>query len=144
MRTVTRNQRKLKYSLLAGMEDVFARDSLGNIKHVTVDGEDVPVKTGEKTAVYFEPVEFRAPLSMSGGEAEAMEYGVSMSDYSATILYLKGTLPITETSIIWADSEVGWLDEDHTRPDAKTADYTVVKISDTLNYSKAILKKVVK
>jgi hypothetical protein len=54
----------------------------------------------------------------------------------------KNTLPITETSLIWHDTEptkdIGGY------ADGVSADYRIVKVSSSLNFDKYVLKKVVK
>lgn len=145
MRTLTKNNEiGLRYALNLGTSDVYETDEYGNIKTMFVGGEEVPIVTGEKVTNYSEVHEFDAPFSMSGGEAEATEFGVSLSDYTATITFLRETLPLTETSLIWKESEVGYMDEEHTKVNPKTADYTVIKISESLNYTRALLRKIVK
>lgn len=145
MRTATRNkENNLRYSLNIGVEEIYQRDSEGNIKYIIINGVQTPMSTGEKKVLYSLPEAFSASLAMAGGEKEAREFGLSLNDYTATITYLKGSLPITETSIIWAESEVGYIDEEHTIVDEKTADYTVVKISNSINFTKAILRKITK
>lgn len=146
MRTLTRNNEiGMKYSLNLGTEDVYEVDEeTGEIKYIEIDGELKPVLTGEKETRYSDVVDFDAPFSMSGGEAEATEFGVSLSDYTATITYIKGTLPLTETSLVWRESKVGYFDAEKTKVNPKTADYSVVKISDSLNFTKALLRRMVK
>lgn len=106
------------------------------------DGNKYPIDTGEKEKIYGKPVEFFGNIAMSGGEAEAVEFGLDLSQYSAVLILPKGMLPLTETSRIWHNTEPtvdinGYVNE-------FTADYRVVKISPSLNFDKFILEKVVK
>ena len=81
---------------------------------------------------------------MSGGEAEAQEYGLSISDYNAILVCQKGYVPITEGSLIWFKSEVMYKDIDKTILEPNSADYTVIKVSESLSFVKYILKARVK
>ena len=103
----------------------------------------IPLDTGETKLVYGEPIEFKGNISLSnGGEVEVQEYGLSQADYSAILITSKNTLPITETSLIWYENEPKKDIDGNT--DEFSADYRVVKVSDSLNVSKYALQKVVK
>ena len=106
------------------------------------EGNAYELDTGETELVYGEPIEFYGNIAMSGGEAEAQEYGLSLSDYEAILVVSKNTLPIDETSRIWHASEPTKYDKGYT--DEYSADYRIVKISPSLNFDKYVLKKVVK
>ena len=144
MRTLRKNAQKMYYALQAGEIPIYDLDEYGNIKYIIVDGQKVPVETGEKELGYSEPVEFLSSLAMSGGEAEAQEFGLSISDYNATLLCEKGAYPITEGTLIWTKSEVGYKDADKTIVDGATADYMVLKVSESINFVKYVLKAQVK
>lgn len=107
------------------------------------DGNMIPLDTGETKLVYGEPIEFKGNISLSnGGEVEVQEYGLSQADYSAILITSKNTLSITETSLIWHTTEPTKDIDGNT--DEFSADYRVVKVSDSLNVSKYALQKVVK
>lgn len=106
------------------------------------DGKEYKLDTGETKLVYGDVVKFKGNIAMSGGEAEAREYGLNLADYEAILIVPKNTLPITETSLIWHDTEPTKNDEGYT--DEYTADYRIVKISPSLNYDKYVLKRIVK
>lgn len=144
MRTLARNRQSLKYSLQTGKVPIYMRDDEGNIIYITVDGEQVPVESGEYENGYSLPVDFKANIAMSGGDTQIAEYGLDVSAYDATIVYNRGQYPITETSLIWFQTEPKFKDDDNTIVDGKSADYTVVKVSDSLNFTKVILKKIIK
>ncbi len=142
MRTLQRNKQKMYYALQTGEVPVYEIDEYGNIKYIEVDGEQVPVETGETKIGYGEPVEFFGNIAMSGGESEAVEYGLDLSQYSAVLVVGKGYLPLDETSRIWHTTEPR-MNPDGTA-DETSADYTVVKVSPSLNVDKFVLQKVVK
>lgn len=106
------------------------------------EGNAYELDTGETKLVYGEPVEFDGNIAMSGGEAEAQEFGLNLADYEAVLVVDKNTLPIDETSRIWHTSEPTNDDEGYT--DEYSADYRIVKPSPSLNIDKFVLKKVVK
>lgn len=145
MRTLKRNKQKMFYSLQGEKIPIYETDSDGNIIYYEdSDGNRIPLETGEYEIGYSEPVEFYSNVSMSGGEAEAQEYGLSVSDYNAILVCQKGYVPIAEGSLIWLESEVGYKDIDKTILDANSADYTVIKVSKSISFVKYILKARVK
>jgi hypothetical protein len=109
-------------------------------EYVDEDGNRYP--TGEPKNIYSEPIEFKGNIAMSGGEAEAQEFGLNLADYEAVLVMDKNTLPITETSLIWHNSEPTKDDKGYT--DEYSSDYRIVKYSPSLNFDKYVLKKVVK
>ena len=106
------------------------------------EGNAYELDTGETELVYGEPIEFYGNIAMSGGEAEAQEYGLSLSDYEAILVVSKNTLPLTETSLIWHVTKPTKGIDGNT--DEYSADYRIVKISPSLNFDKYVLRKVVK
>lgn len=110
--------------------------------YIDDDGNEYQLDTGETKLVYGEAVEFFGNIAMSGGEAEAVEFGLNLADYEAVLVVGKNTLPITETSRIWHVTEPTKGEDDNT--DEYSADYRIVKISPSLNFDKYVLKKVVK
>lgn len=137
MRTSNKNKQTLYYALQSDEKlpiyDGFYTDE---------DGNQYPLDTGEKEYVYLEPVAFKGNISMSGGESEAAEFGLNLSDYNAVLVMNKSEIPITETSLIWFENKPVYNNDG--RVDEHSADYTVVKISPSLNVDKFVLKKVVK
>lgn len=142
MRTLAKNKQKMYYALQIGEVPVYETDADGNIIYITVDGEKIPVETGETKIGYGNPVEFFGNIAMSGGESEAVEFGLNLGDYSAVLVVDKGLLPIDETSRIWHTTEPT-MNADGT-VDEFTADYYVVKVSPSLNVDKFVLQKVIK
>lgn len=146
MRTLQKNKIKMKYALLIGEQDEIALDDDGNpiINYIDDDGNVYYQYTGEKELIYSEPTEFSANFSMSGGESEAVSFGIDISAYDAVITTVKNTLPISETSLIWVENEVVYKDIDKTKIMANSADYKVTKVSNTLNVTMYVLKAMVK
>lgn len=157
MRTLLKNQQKMRYAIQIGEVPIYNRDengeiiyesyedSEGNIIYILDDdGNKIPQETGEYEIGYSNVVEFLSSIAMSGGEAEAQEFGLSISDYNATLLCEKNAVPIVEGSLIWTKSEVGYKDAGNTVVDGNTADYRVIKVSESLNFVKYVLKALVK
>lgn len=156
MRTLRKNKQKMKYALQIGGIPIYERDSNGNIVYYEdTEGNKIPLETGNKEIAYSTPKEFSANITMSGGEAEAREYGLSIDQYEAVISYSKGAIPLVEGALVWFGSNVqyknnGELIEVETQdgkqmikvPENVSADYQVLKISPSLNEEKAILKAV--
>ena len=135
MRLLEKNKQNLKYALQVGEVPVYERDEDGNIIYIEVDGQKVPVETGET-----EP----GNIAMSGGEAEAKSFGVDISEYDAILLMEKNRIPIDETSLIWHTSKVRYIDEQNTIVDRKSADYSIKRVQPSLNFTRYLLKRIVK
>lgn len=144
MRLLRKNMQPMKYSLQDGRVPIYERDENGDIVHIEVDGQKIPVETGEYETGYSAPVDFMGNISMSGGEAEAKEFGMDIGDFDAVIVLEKDAVPITETSIIWHTSPVKYKDEQNTIVDSKSADYAVKRVSPSLNFTKVLLQRIVK
>jgi hypothetical protein len=112
-------------------------DSDGNVY-------EIDLETGQTFTTYYPPVEFESNIALSGGEAEAQEFGLSVADYNAVIVAEVGRFPIVNSTLIWFESEVAYKDKLHTIVDEKSADYMVLKVSPSLNTVRYVLRAVVK
>lgn len=144
MRLLRKNMQPMKYSLQDGRVPIYKHDENGDIVYIEVDGKKKPVETGEYETGYSSPVDFMGNISMSGGEAEAKEFGMDIGDFDAVIVLEKDAIPISETSIIWHTSPVKYKDEQNTIVDSKSADYVVKRVSPSLNFTKVLLQRIVK
>ena len=79
-------------------------------------------ETGDYTTGYSPPVSFCANLSPGKGSAQAAVFGTDI-DFTRSISTTNRELPITETSLIWYETEPGLLKDGSADPD--TADYEV-------------------
>lgn len=131
MMMLNQNKQKMYY---ANLLDIIQEE------YIDEDGNRYP--TGEPKNIYSDPIEFDGNIAMSGGEAEAQEFGLNLADYEAVLVVGKNTLPITETSLIWHVTEPTKGIDGNT--DEYSADYRIVKISPSLNFDKYVLRKVVK
>lgn len=165
MRTLRKNQSLLKYSNQAAIVPAFETDENGNIKfwsyidddgneffYEDTDGNKIPMFADSGTeTLYGEPVNFMASIAMSGGEAESVEYGLSITEYEAVAIVQRGTVPLTEGSLIWFQSEPEYIseepihilvnDEEISGMFAKrtSSDYFVKKVVPSKNFDKYIL-----
>lgn len=149
MRTLRKNAQPLQYALqiaeIPEFETIYYEDEDGNQYPIDVK------PTGKTEVVYSEPVDFMASISMSGGEAEAVEYGLSQQDFSAVIITQLNSVPLKEGALIWHTSEPQLkhieveiddiaLNGDY--PIKTSADFIVMKKSPSLNFDKYILTAV--
>lgn len=165
MRTLRKNQSLLKYSNQAAIVPAFETDENGNIKfwsyidddgneffYEDTDGNKIPMFADSGTeTLYGEPVNFMASIAMSGGEAESVEYGISVVDYAAIIITEKSLVPLTEGSLIWFQSKPEYISEDliHITVNGEeisgkfakrtSADFFVKKVVPSQNFDKYIL-----
>ena len=135
MRTLLKNNQKMYYALQDKVVPIYEI-------YTDEDGNEYQIDTGERKTVYSDAVQFLGNITMSGGEAEAREFGLNLADYEAILVVAKNTLPLTETSLIWLNSEPKKDAENYT--DEFSADFRIVKISPSLNYDKYVLQRIVK
>lgn len=135
------------YALFDKQEVQYEKDKDGNliVDYVDADGNEYYRDSGAKIDVYKTPVKFCANIRSKLDDATAMQYGIDQSALYAEIAVAKGELPITYGTKIWKTSEIKWLDDEHTLPDADSADYTVMGVlNEFLDYDRYYLKKIVK
>lgn len=135
MMMLNRNKQKMYYALYGKEVPIYDY-------YIDSEGNKIPLETGETKIVYENPVEFLGNISLSGGESEAVEFGLNLADYEAILVVAKNTLPINETSRIWHNTEPTYNDDGTINE--SSADYKVVKVSPSLNVDKFVLRKIVK
>lgn len=142
MRTLNKNKQKMKYSVMGERKPIYETDEDGNIIYYEdEDGNRIPIETGSYTSGWSNPEDFSGNIAMSGGEAEAREFGLSVADYDAVLILNKDEVPLKEGSLIWHEKEVKYKDDGDV--DTTSADYSVKKVSNSLNSAKYVLKAVV-
>ena len=145
MMTLDFNKQKMYYSLLSEHIPIYETDSEGNIIYYEdTEGNKIPIETGETEEGYREAVEFFGNIAMSGGETEAVEFGLNIGDYQAVLITNKDEIPIDETSIIWLRSEITYKDAAETLLDPRSADFEVFAVKPSLNNVKYVLKAITK
>lgn len=136
MRTLNKNTQKMYYANQDRVVPIYEY-------YEDEDGNMIPLDTGETKLVYGEPIEFKGNISLSnGGEVEVQEFGLDIGAYSAILVTNKNYINLSETSLVWHSTEPKKDIDGNT--DEFSADYRVVKVSDSLNVSKYALQKVVK
>lgn len=133
MRTLKKNKQIVYYALKTEKEAEESEEK------IIVDGVEVSVDEGDYRIWYSIPEEFLANISFSSGDTQDVEFGLDISGYDAIIVTDLKALPITETSLIWFETEPPTAEND-----GSTADYSVIAVRHSLNYTKAILKRRVK
>lgn len=137
MRSLKKNMQKLYYSLYSDQITEYETDGAGNIVYDEIDGEQIPRIKAER-AGYNNPVLFNANISAAKGTSDAEVFGVAL-DYTKTISTTDMTLPISETSLIWFETEPVYRQDDAV--DESSADYSVVAVARSLNNVVYALKK---
>lgn len=124
MRDLRRNQRKMYYSLYMAQENDSDFDVLDTV------------------AKYSAPVEFKAGLSAGTSDADDSPFGKDIS-YDRIISTVDKSLPITETSLIWYETEPMLLEDGSA--DASSADYKVAAMPlDGLDGIRIAIKRIAK
>lgn len=135
------NKQAMKYALQGQTVTVYEKDEDGNLKfYETEDGEKI-YYTHEETG-FSEPVDFKANISFSGGEAQSKEYGFDTADFDAILLTDRNMLPVQKGDLIWLDSKPTYTDD--SLIDETSADFTIVGTKPALCSTKYMLKAVVK
>ena len=144
------NKQAMKYSLQGQTVTIYERDDEGNILYYTDndgepylddEGNKIPKVLEEKTG-FSEPVDFKANIAFSGGEAQSKEYGFDTADFAAILLTDRNTLPVQKGDLIWLDSKPTYTSD--SLVDETSADFTIVGIKPALYSTKYMLKAVVK
>lgn len=144
------NMQSMKYALQGQEVAIYERDEDGNILYYTDsdgnpylddNGNKIPKVLEEKIG-FSEPVDFKASISFSGGEAQTKEYGFNTADFDAVLLTDREKYPLQKGDLIWLDNEPTYTDEGLI--DETTADFTVVGVKPALKSTKYVLKATVK
>jgi len=144
MRMMNRNKQNLYYALQDREVPIYETDEDGDIRYIEIDGQQIPVETGQTELGYSEPIKMLANIAFETNETTAQEFGVDVSDYDAIVVFGKNEYPLTETSRIWFESVPRYKDTSETIVDGDSADYQVVSVRSSLNEGKAILKHLTK
>ncbi|EIW27735.1 MULTISPECIES: hypothetical protein [Bacillota] len=135
MRGLKRNQKSLYYQLYSEHIPVYETDLDGNIIYDPVTGE--PLRTGDYTVGYADPVEFRARVSAARGEASTDPFGVN-TEYDKTISDCSMKLPIDELSVLYVDKKPEFDSDGNLM---NKPDYKVVKVAGDINSTLYAIKQ---
>lgn len=141
MRTLRKNKQRIYYSLLLGEEPIYLLDKDGNkiIDKVKDDGTILYKMNGRTNLIYSIPVEFYGNIAFGSGEVTEAEFGIDVSKYDAILVVSKNEVPITETSLLWFETEPTYKDDEKTVVDVSKADYKVLQVKPSLNQVKYVL-----
>lgn len=157
MMTLRQNETAMKFATYITNAPLYDKDEDGNIQYFTdSEGNRYPMDTGETEDVYGDLKDMSANIAMSGGEAEAVEYGLSVSEYQAVLVTDRNAYTLKEGDYIWLNSPVQYEyngeEVEYTLKSGETvttkvvkvesADYQVMKKSDSKNFTRWILKAV--
>ena len=124
MRDLKRNQRNMYYSLYVEQ------------------GNDSDFDILDTVAKYSAPVEFKASMTAGKSDSDASPFGKDIS-YDRIISTVKKDLPITETSLIWYETEPILLEDGSANPNR--ADYNVAAAPlDGLDGIRIAIKRIAK
>lgn len=135
------NKTPMKYSIQGQTITIYDKDEEGNLKYYeTEDGEKIYYK--REAQGFSNPVDFKANISFSGGEAQAKEYGFDTADFDAILLTDKNEFSFSKGDLIWLDSEPTFNED--SLVDDTSADFVIVGKKPALKSTKYMLKAVVK
>lgn len=138
MRDLKRNQKTIYYTLYQDSVPVYELDENGKIIYVEINGEKVPIETGETTSGYSEVKDFCFNVSASKGETENNVFGKSL-DYDKVLLTHNTACEIDEYSRLWIDTKplIGNDGKTDSEPE-----YEVKRVAKSLNHIMYAVKKV--
>lgn len=138
MRTPRRIQQKMYYSQPDEQIIVYKRDKDGNIIYDAKTHK--PLKTGENRVGYGEAVEFLNSITADLTADELAAFGADANS-KAKLTYRNGEYSFMTGTRIWRTSEVEYIG---LNVNEKTADYEVVKVLKGRNFTRCLLKEIVK
>lgn len=121
------NRQKMFYAKQIGQVPVYDTDEDGNLKYIDVDGNKVPIETGEYTTGYDVPVPFYSSISNKLSESLIKEFGVDNSTNFVQIVDDKGNLPLSVGDLVWKESAVQYK---AAMVDKTNCDYIVKGVAD--------------
>lgn len=132
----------MKYSNFIEDEIVYQTDENGNVKTITVDGVEVPIKKGVRSG-YTEVQEFKAVITNKLAEIIIQEFGIDDSTNYAQITAKKGYLKLKKGGRVWKKSEVAYTDDETI--DENSADYICKGVADEgIDFDLFLLQKIIK
>ncbi len=141
MRTLSRNKQRLIYYIEGQRVPIYEKDDEGNTVYTEVDGEQVPIETGEYETLAGGVIDFKANINSTLTATYKKAYGVEDSADTAIIVSRKGEFPFKVGTRIWRTSKV--VRDSNGNVDIDSADYVVSATNtETLNEDSFLLKRV--
>lgn len=143
---LAKNKQKMFYSIPTGNTiPVYERDENGQIKHMIIDGELVPVESGESEPEYSEPVIFKNGISGQLSKSIIKAFGIDDSSTYAQMDCMANEYPLKKGAYIWKKNKIGYKDAENKIVDTATADYIVENVLDEgVNVWTYLLKRTLK
>lgn len=138
MRTPRRIQQKMFYSQPDEKITVYKRDKEGQI--IIDPKTHLPLKTGENRIGYGDAIVFYNSITSDLTADELAAFGADANS-KAKLTYRNGEYPFITGTRIWRTSEVGYVED---VVNEKTADYEIVKVIKGRNFTRCLLKEIVK
>ena len=138
MRTPRRIQQKMYYSQPDTKITVYKRDIHGDI--IFDPKTHLPLLTGENRIGYGEAVEFYNSITADLTADELAAFGADANS-KAKLTYRNGEYSFMTGTKIWRTSEVKYIGQN---VDDKSADYEVMKVIIGRNFTRCLLKEIVK
>lgn len=137
-RLAKKNKQNMYYSLSLGEQTVYDYDDDGNkipvrdfSGEVILDEEgNVVYSESGKETQYGEPIPFSANISGHLSKLKLMAYGVDESAVWAELTCPKGKYPFQIGTLVWRNTEPGYLEDRPDVIDPRTSDYTIMGIMD--------------
>lgn len=140
MRVLRRNRQKMYFSNPNDLQPIYERDEDGNIIYIDVDGESVPIDTGEMELGFDEPVEFFANINGKLSEVTLEAFGIDNSMNYCEIVTNKDAFDMKIGAIIWRSSEIKYKADGN--PDIDSADYVIRGVvKESLNEDRYLVKR---
>lgn len=140
MRTLRRNRQRMYFSNPGELQPIYERDADGNIITTEVNGQLVPLDTGEFELTFEEPIEFFANINGKLSEVTLEAFGIDNSMNYCEIVTNKNALDLKIGAIIWRSSKV--VVKPNGNPDVDSADYVVRGVvKESLNEDRYLVKR---
>lgn len=140
MRTLRRNRQRMYFSNPGELQPIYERDEDGNIITTEVNGQLVPLDTGEFELTFTEPIEFFANINGKLSEVTLEAFGIDNSMNYCEIVTNKNAFGLKIGAIIWRSSKV--IIKPNGNPDVDSADYVVRGVvKESLNEDRYLVKR---
>lgn len=140
LRTQKRNRQKMYYAVPVGRVPKYKLDDNGEVIYMDIDGELVPVETGEYEEGFGKAVPFRGAIFSQLENAIVRAWGNDNTNNYAVLVVSKDAYPELKNGVrIWRNTKVK---KDSTgKVDGSSADYIIAgTLTEELNEDSYYLK----
>lgn len=121
MRSLRKNKQTIWYSVYKGKSPEYIYDDNGEAITDTETGKTI--ETGNYIPIYEKPIEIDINVSAGRSDSSMDVFGTNI-EYDRVLCTTETNLPISETTLIWKETEPKFLDDGTV--DYMSADYRVV------------------